>query len=424
MSSNERVKRLTPKPETIRRLFLLSGNQCAYPGCSHPIILDDGTYVGEICHIRAAEKGGERFDINQTNESRRHFDNLMLMCMDHHVLTNDVAQFTPERMRQMKAEHEQRFKIGLATMMDSTAGVHIEGSSISLGGEGGRAPGAGGGGGGAIGKGAIAGRGGEGGRTFWQDKDGARIESSDPLFPKEAKEFIDAVQGLTDQVPGAGGGGGGAAGDGARGGDGGHGGDSVTGTVYLEPGTYRVNVGEGGRAGTLPGEHSYPGGDTQLLDEQGRVVTLVSGGRRVRHASSYLPDGVREVTHQDVLGGLKMPLLAPSNGIEFQEGLINMQGGGWDHVELSSASDECVWKIVCVIQGQRPAENIGLYIGLFNPAGEEMACSAIVLPPTPRTVLFTTLIGAKLTSPGLWKIVAYSGQYVLAEFSVEVRKPQ
>jgi hypothetical protein len=108
------VKRLSPRSETVRRLFLLSGNQCAFPGCNHPIITKDGHFVGEMCHIRAAETGGERFDSTQNNEDRRDFSNLILMCHDHHVVTNNVADYPVERMCQMKADHESRFESGLS----------------------------------------------------------------------------------------------------------------------------------------------------------------------------------------------------------------------------------------------------------------------------------------------------------------------
>lgn len=158
----EHPKRLQPLQETVRRLFLLSGNQCAFPGCSHPIITATGTYVGEMCHICAAESGGERFLESQTNEERRAFENLLLMCHDHHVETNDVSAFPTERMREIKAEHEGRFVRGLASMMGEL-GISIVDSVISLGGTGGTAPGAGGGGGGAIGPNARGGAGGGGG---------------------------------------------------------------------------------------------------------------------------------------------------------------------------------------------------------------------------------------------------------------------
>lgn len=159
---NATVKRLAPTADTVRRLFLLSGNQCAFPGCNHPIIVEDGTYVGELCHICAAAEDGERFDPMQNNEDRRQFDNLLLMCHPHHVVTDDVVAYPVERMRQMKADHERRFTLGLASMVES-ASIQITNSTISLGGEGGKAPGAGGGGGGAIGTGALGGSGGLGG---------------------------------------------------------------------------------------------------------------------------------------------------------------------------------------------------------------------------------------------------------------------
>jgi len=161
MKSTSAVKRMAPTAETVRRLYLLSGNQCAFPGCNHPIILDNGQYVGELCHICAAETGGERFDEDQSNEDRRQFDNLMLMCYDHHVQTNDVKKYPPSRLRQIKTEHENRFAKGLASMMDLVDAIHIEQSNVFLGGEGGKSPGAGGGGGG-VGAKATAGRGGRG----------------------------------------------------------------------------------------------------------------------------------------------------------------------------------------------------------------------------------------------------------------------
>src|SRR5262245_61632545 len=88
----EKVKRLTPKPETLRELLLKSGNQCAIPGCSHLMMNEDGDFVGQICHIAAAETGGERFNPKMTNEARRSIENLMLMCYEHHVVTNSFRK--------------------------------------------------------------------------------------------------------------------------------------------------------------------------------------------------------------------------------------------------------------------------------------------------------------------------------------------
>jgi len=421
MYPKKSVKRLAPTSKTIRQLYLLSGNQCAFPGCSHPIILDSGEYVGELCHICAAEKGGERFNESQSNEDRRQIDNLLLMCHSHHVLTNDVSKYPPDRMRQIKTEHESRFAAGLASMTASSSAIHIENSIVSLGGEGGRAPGAGGGGGGAIGSNAKAGRGGDGGRLFWQEEDQARVDITHLGYPKKAKALLESIHAYSNSKPGAGGGGGGAIGDDMRAGDGGHGGDSVAGSIFLQPGKYRVEIGKGGLAATLPGQHGFSGGDTRLLDESGKVISQVSGGRRVRSASSYLPEGVRELTHEDVLTGINMPILVPANKVESREGLIYLQGGGWDFFPVQRGYNDLVWNIVAIIQRNALSEQTGFYIGLCNPAGKEMACQAMVIPPHLRTVHFTVSIGAKFDTPGIWKVIAYSGEYVLADFTVDVR---
>jgi hypothetical protein len=102
------MSRLPPTPATIKQLFALSGNLCAFPGCNQQII-QDGMVVGQICHIEAAELGGERFNPNQTDEERRSFDNLILLCSIHHTITNDVVKYPVEVLQKMKADHEGKF---------------------------------------------------------------------------------------------------------------------------------------------------------------------------------------------------------------------------------------------------------------------------------------------------------------------------
>ncbi len=105
----EKAKRLALLPETLRELFLKSGNLCAFAGCAHLMMDASGKFIGQICHIEAAGEGGERFNPNMTNEQRRGFANLMLMCYAHHVETNDVKAYPTEKLREMKADHERRF---------------------------------------------------------------------------------------------------------------------------------------------------------------------------------------------------------------------------------------------------------------------------------------------------------------------------
>jgi hypothetical protein len=109
LGMTEKVKRLTPTPNTLRELFLKSGNLCAFPNCSHLMMNEKGVFISQICHIEAAEVGGERFNKNMSNEQRRSATNLMLMCYAHHQETNDVDEFTVSKLQKMKADHEKRF---------------------------------------------------------------------------------------------------------------------------------------------------------------------------------------------------------------------------------------------------------------------------------------------------------------------------
>jgi hypothetical protein len=104
------MSRLQPKSTVIKRLFALSGNQCAYTGCKNKIVDESGTILGEICHIEAAEVGGERYNSLSDDEYRRSFENLILMCAIHHKKTNDTQEYSSEKLRDIKTLHENKNK--------------------------------------------------------------------------------------------------------------------------------------------------------------------------------------------------------------------------------------------------------------------------------------------------------------------------
>jgi hypothetical protein len=105
----EKVIRLAPTHNTLRQLYTLSGNQCAFPGCQDMMFNMNGNFVGQICHIEAASEGGERFNPNMTNEQRRSYENLVLMCYPHHIETNKVEQYPTHVMKQIKYKHEKAY---------------------------------------------------------------------------------------------------------------------------------------------------------------------------------------------------------------------------------------------------------------------------------------------------------------------------
>jgi len=100
--------RLPPKPSTIKKLFAFSGNLCAFPGCKEPLVTADGEIISEICHIEAAEKGGERFNGSSNDEYRRSYENLILLCGTHHKITNNEHKYTAIVLKEMKSQHEKK----------------------------------------------------------------------------------------------------------------------------------------------------------------------------------------------------------------------------------------------------------------------------------------------------------------------------
>ncbi len=94
---------------TVKRLFALSANQCAFSQCGRAIIQPDGTVTGEICHIAAASKKGPRFDPLLSVDEIHSFKNLILLCEKHHkIVDGDIKTYTVECLRMIKAEHEKR----------------------------------------------------------------------------------------------------------------------------------------------------------------------------------------------------------------------------------------------------------------------------------------------------------------------------
>lgn len=102
---------MIPSPSTLKALFAVCGNVCAFPGCIAPVY--DTRYsilVGEVCHIEANSEKGPRYNKNQTEDARQAIDNLICMCSPHHTVIDDksrVDEFTVEVLKKMKRDHEE-----------------------------------------------------------------------------------------------------------------------------------------------------------------------------------------------------------------------------------------------------------------------------------------------------------------------------
>jgi len=96
-----------PTKQTIKKLFALSGNLCAFPGCSLPMVESAGTVTGEICHIHAKSEGGPRFNSSLSAKECHSFKNLILLCSHHHKIIDAQHKiYTAEALIELKSIHE------------------------------------------------------------------------------------------------------------------------------------------------------------------------------------------------------------------------------------------------------------------------------------------------------------------------------
>ncbi len=97
------------KQEILRALYAKSGNQCAFPGCTHPIFNEKNKLIAQVCHIEAVSPNGQRYNPEQYDVERNSFGNLLIMCYRHHKETDDVEEFSVEKLKDIKRKHEAKF---------------------------------------------------------------------------------------------------------------------------------------------------------------------------------------------------------------------------------------------------------------------------------------------------------------------------
>lgn len=286
------VTRLPILESTVKQLYG-SASTCAYPACDEPLLrwvdgLDTPVLNSRIAHIHAAAALGPRYDEAMTDEDRRAFDNLVLLCLPHAEEVDLKAladRYPAETLRQWKFVQLQAAPPKPPNIPE---GLLERAVVLSMG---------------------------------------------DVLM--DFREATIDLGGKSATAPGAGGSGGGAIGPGARGGDGGPGGDhhefTVTGAQVL--GEIPIEVGHPGRAGVdgLPGEAS---GHTRF----GTIVT--PGGGRKKH--SPFPEALAEIVNTSVSSAVF------ANHVEINNGLSYLSGAGWRSYDVAGLPAPfrgalCVW---------------------------------------------------------------------------------
>ncbi|WP_156444776.1 glycine-rich domain-containing protein [Burkholderia seminalis] len=305
------------------------------------------------------------------------------------------------------------------------APITFANSTVNLGGEGGRAPGAGGGGGGAIGPNARGGAGGPGGNIRYEGDEAYRS-----LF----------AQTPIDSLPyGAGGGGAGAIGENAVGGDGGGGGELVNAFISAEEmaelrarGFERIEVtlGKGGEGAQFPGQHGSKGEDSVInfLSSDGHILRSIRAmGGKAGRAGIALPPNSREVTVEDIERGFAVSTLLTSEVLHHRDGVANLLSAGWGHYVLDAVPSHLGWMIFCVISmgNVDRTKPIVLFATVSDPEGVEQFRGVLPNSIGDTSVSATVLHGIPIqltaTKTGIYMLRVLSGRFELARLPIDVR---
>ncbi len=97
------------KSKDRKKLWALSGNRCAICRCELVIksnISESENIVGEECHIKSKKERGPRYS-ESDNEALDSYQNIILLCCTHHtIIDNNRIEYSVERLKEIKYEHE------------------------------------------------------------------------------------------------------------------------------------------------------------------------------------------------------------------------------------------------------------------------------------------------------------------------------
>lgn len=108
----------------IKLLWGRAAGRCAFPDCRQVLSRtpegESADYpLGEQAHIVSHAEGGVRDDGSLSDEARDRYENLILLCRDHHVVIDrEPCAYTITRLREMKHEHERWVSESLMTQKD------------------------------------------------------------------------------------------------------------------------------------------------------------------------------------------------------------------------------------------------------------------------------------------------------------------
>lgn len=94
-------------------LWGLAASRCSFSQCRRQLVDREASetkkiLIGECAHIVAEKEDGPRGKSALTPHERDQYENLILLCLDHHkIIDDDPAEFSVEKLLMMKTDHEK-----------------------------------------------------------------------------------------------------------------------------------------------------------------------------------------------------------------------------------------------------------------------------------------------------------------------------
>jgi hypothetical protein len=133
-----KLRKRSYSAQTLKVLFGLSGNRCAVPDCSNPIIasgsaFSDDAVVGQICHIFAVSDDGPRGKKGLTKAERNSAANLVLCGATHHAVIDKQHEDHPaSTLVKWKRSQERAYRTRLSSSINSIGFAELEVAARAL----------------------------------------------------------------------------------------------------------------------------------------------------------------------------------------------------------------------------------------------------------------------------------------------------
>ncbi|TNH44541.1 HNH endonuclease signature motif containing protein [Photorhabdus luminescens] len=100
--------------KSIKLLWSNAAGRCSFTDCNEKLSVEQAAHlapytIGEMAHIKGKHLGSNRYDAEQIDKQRDGYENLILLCPNHHTLIDkpeNEQKYTVEVLLNMKKAHE------------------------------------------------------------------------------------------------------------------------------------------------------------------------------------------------------------------------------------------------------------------------------------------------------------------------------